>query len=80
MIITEYMANRSLDNFLRQNDGRLEAVQLVAMLRGIASGMKYLSDKGYVHRVSCKSSPFLSSYLLIAFLFAAGFGGAKCSR
>ncbi|XP_076320575.1 ephrin type-A receptor 4-like isoform X2 [Tachypleus tridentatus] len=50
MIITEYMDNGSLDTFLRSNDGRFQAIQLVGMLRGIAAGMQYLSDINYVHR------------------------------
>ncbi|XP_063065861.1 ephrin type-A receptor 5 [Engraulis encrasicolus] len=50
MIITEYMENGSLDTFLRKNDGQFTVIQLVGMLRGMASGMRYLSDMGYVHR------------------------------
>ncbi|XP_054745644.1 ephrin type-A receptor 4a-like [Anastrepha obliqua] len=50
MIITEYMENGSLDTFLRVNDGKFQTLQLIVMLRGISSGMSYLSDMNYVHR------------------------------
>lgn len=50
MIVTEYMANGSLDTFLRANDGKFTVIQLVGMMRGIASGMAYLADMSYVHR------------------------------
>lgn len=32
------------------NDGKFQLVQLAGMLRGIASGMQYLSEMSYVHR------------------------------
>uniref|UniRef100_A0A674N7Z2 Ephrin type-B receptor 3 n=1 Tax=Takifugu rubripes TaxID=31033 RepID=A0A674N7Z2_TAKRU len=50
LIITEFMENGALDSFLRLNDGRFTMTQLVGMLRGIAAGMKYLSDLNYIHR------------------------------
>ncbi|XP_028824287.1 ephrin type-B receptor 4b isoform X2 [Denticeps clupeoides] len=50
MILTEFMENGALDSFLRLNDGQFTALQLVGMLRGMASGMKYLSEMSYVHR------------------------------
>ncbi|XP_056292788.1 ephrin type-A receptor 8 [Pseudoliparis swirei] len=50
MIITEYMENGSMDSFLRRHDGQFTIIQLVGLLRGIAAGMTYLSDLGYIHR------------------------------
>uniref|UniRef100_A0A4W3HNM1 Ephrin type-A receptor 7 n=1 Tax=Callorhinchus milii TaxID=7868 RepID=A0A4W3HNM1_CALMI len=50
MIVAEYMENGSLDSFLRRHDGQFTVIQLVGMLRGIAAGMSYLSDLGYIHR------------------------------
>ncbi|XP_056145626.1 ephrin type-A receptor 6-like isoform X1 [Lampris incognitus] len=50
MMVVEYMENGSLDSFLRQHDGHFTVIQLVGMMRGIASGMKYLADMGYIHR------------------------------
>ncbi|XP_043541166.1 ephrin type-A receptor 7 isoform X2 [Chiloscyllium plagiosum] len=50
MIVIEYMENGALDAFLRKHDGQFTVIQLVGMLRGIAAGMRYLADMGYVHR------------------------------
>ncbi|XP_053548996.1 ephrin type-B receptor 5-like [Bombina bombina] len=50
MILTEHMENGALDAYLRQCEGGLSGLQIVSMLRGVASGMRYLSDRNYVHR------------------------------
>lgn len=50
MIVTEYMENGALDTYLKDHDDEIQSYQLVGMLRGIAAGMKYLSDMSYVHR------------------------------
>uniref|UniRef100_A0A8C6LA36 receptor protein-tyrosine kinase n=1 Tax=Nothobranchius furzeri TaxID=105023 RepID=A0A8C6LA36_NOTFU len=50
MIVTEYMENGALDRYLRDHDGEFTSYQLLGMLRGIAAGMKYLSEMSYVHR------------------------------
>ncbi len=42
--------NRCLFFLLQKHDGQFTVIQLVGMMRGIASGMKYLSDMSYVHR------------------------------
>uniref|UniRef100_A0A8D2ISV1 receptor protein-tyrosine kinase n=1 Tax=Varanus komodoensis TaxID=61221 RepID=A0A8D2ISV1_VARKO len=64
MIITEYMENGSLDTFLKKNDGQFTVIQLVGMLRGIASGMKYLSGMGYVHRDLAARNILINSNLV----------------
>ncbi|XP_037356436.1 ephrin type-A receptor 10 [Talpa occidentalis] len=50
MIVTEYMSLGALDGFLRRHEGQLVAGQLMGLLPGLASAMKYLSEMGYVHR------------------------------
>ncbi|XP_048585722.1 ephrin type-A receptor 4 [Nematostella vectensis] len=50
MIITEFLENGSLDNFLKSNDGHLTTLQLVEIGRGVAAGMAYLSEMNFIHR------------------------------
>ncbi|XP_033614749.1 ephrin type-A receptor 5 isoform X4 [Fukomys damarensis] len=64
MIVTEYMENGSLDTFLKKNDGQFTVIQIVGMLRGIAAGVKYLSDMGYVHRDLAARNILINSNLV----------------
>uniref|UniRef100_UPI0037E7B8BB ephrin type-A receptor 7 n=1 Tax=Semicossyphus pulcher TaxID=241346 RepID=UPI0037E7B8BB len=50
MIIVESMTNGALDSFLRKHEGQLSVMQLMDMLTGVASGMKYLTEMGFVHK------------------------------
>eukprot|EP00066_Takifugu_rubripes_P018310 XP_011607576.1 PREDICTED: ephrin type-A receptor 10 [Takifugu rubripes] len=50
MIIEESMSNGALDSFLRKHEGQLSVMQLMDMLTGVASGMKYLTEMGFVHK------------------------------
>uniref|UniRef100_A0A3Q1HLI4 Ephrin type-A receptor 10 n=1 Tax=Anabas testudineus TaxID=64144 RepID=A0A3Q1HLI4_ANATE len=50
MIVVESMSNGSLDSFLRKHEGQLSVMQLIDMLTGVASGMKYLTEMGFVHK------------------------------
>ncbi|XP_060947499.1 ephrin type-A receptor 7 isoform X8 [Limanda limanda] len=64
MIVIEYMENGSLDAFLRKHDGQFTVIQLVGMLRGIAAGMRYLADMGYVHRDLAARNVLVNSNLV----------------
>ncbi|XP_027129739.1 ephrin type-B receptor 4 [Larimichthys crocea] len=64
MILTEFMENGALDSFLRVNDSQFTPIQLVGMLRGIASGMKYLSEMSYVHRDLAARNILINSNLV----------------
>ncbi|XP_055075919.2 ephrin type-A receptor 7 isoform X1 [Misgurnus anguillicaudatus] len=50
MIVVESLTNGALDSFLRQHEGQLTVLQLVDLLSGVASGMKYLTEMGFIHR------------------------------
>jgi len=50
MIVTEFMEEGSLDQFLKDHEGKLTTLQLIGMIRGVASGMVYLSAINFIHR------------------------------
>ncbi|KAJ6663399.1 hypothetical protein lerEdw1_009478 [Lerista edwardsae] len=64
MTVMEYMENGVLDSFLRKHEGRLATSQLIDMLHGIASGMKYLTEMGYIHRSLTAHKVLVSGSLL----------------
>lgn len=49
---------------LQKHDGQFTVIQLVGMLRGIAAGMRYLSDMGYVHRDLAARNILINSNLV----------------
>lgn len=57
-------AEWSVVNVLQKHDAQFTVIQLVGMLRGIASGMKYLSDMGYVHRDLAARNILINSNLV----------------
>nr|XP_040144323.1 ephrin type-A receptor 10 isoform X1 [Ictidomys tridecemlineatus] len=77
MIVTEYMSHGALDGFLRQHEGQLVAGQLMGLLPGLASAMKYLSEMGYVHRGLAARRVLVSSGLLCKI---SGFGRGPRDR
>lgn len=46
------------------NDSQFTPIQLVGMLRGIASGMKYLAEMSYVHRDLAARNILINSNLV----------------
>nr|XP_012635377.1 ephrin type-A receptor 10 isoform X2 [Microcebus murinus] len=77
MIVTEYLSLGALDGFLRRHEGQLVAGQLVGLLPGLASAMKYLSEMGYVHRGLAARRVLVSSGLTCKI---SGFGRGPRDR
>ncbi|KAG8588311.1 hypothetical protein GDO81_005945 [Engystomops pustulosus] len=64
MTVVEYMGNGVLDSFLRTNEGKFSVAQLVGMLTGIASGMKYLTEMSYIHKCLAAHKILVNSNLV----------------
>ncbi|KAL0180758.1 hypothetical protein M9458_023164, partial [Cirrhinus mrigala] len=47
-----------------RHDGQFTIIQLVGILRGIAAGMTYLADLGYVHRDLAARNVLVNSNLV----------------
>ncbi|XP_063143510.1 ephrin type-A receptor 10 isoform X2 [Rattus norvegicus] len=77
MIVTEYMNLGALDDFLRHHEAELVTAQLMGLLPGLASAMKYLSEMGYVHRGLAARRVLLSSGLICKI---SGFGRGPRDR
>ncbi|XP_036301288.1 ephrin type-A receptor 10 [Pipistrellus kuhlii] len=77
MIVTEYMSHGALDSFLRRHEGQMVAGQLLLLLPGLASAMKYLSEMGYVHRGLAARRVLVSSGLVCK---VSGFGRGPRDR
>ncbi|KAJ1062988.1 hypothetical protein K5549_005017 [Capra hircus] len=63
MVLTELMELGPLDSFLRQREGQFSSLQLVAMQRGVAAAMQYLSNFAFVHRALSAHSVLVNSHL-----------------
>lgn len=49
-IITEYMANGCLLNYLREMRNRFQTQQLLEMCKDVCEAMEYLESKQFLHR------------------------------
>lgn len=49
-IITEYMANGCLLNFLRETRRRFQPAELLEMCKDVCEAMEYLESKQFLHR------------------------------
>ena len=50
VIITPFMENGSLDDFIRQKENFITIIQQIRICVGVACGMEYLTKIGFVHR------------------------------
>ncbi|GAA6077815.1 ephrin type-A receptor 7-like isoform X1, partial [Tachysurus ichikawai] len=64
MIVMECMTNGALDSFLRKHEGQFSVLQLVDLLSAVASGMKYLTEMGFIHRRLAAHNVLINSSLV----------------
>jgi len=57
--------------FMQSNDGKFTVLQLVGMLRGIASGMRYLAEVSFVHRVCLANDYYIMNNIRVLLFFSA---------
>lgn len=48
--LTWFMSLSSLSLSAQKHEGQLSVMQLMDMLTGVASGMKYLTEMGFIHK------------------------------
>lgn len=75
--IRELVCSPTLGLLLQQHEGQLVAGQLMGLLPGLASAMKYLSEMGYVHRGLAARRVLVSSGLVCKI---SGFGRGPRDR
>lgn len=64
LVVREVGRPASVACRLQKHDGQFTVIQLVGMLRGIAAGMRYLADMGYVHRDLAARNILINSNLV----------------
>uniref|UniRef100_A0A3Q2W8Q1 Ephrin type-A receptor 8 n=1 Tax=Haplochromis burtoni TaxID=8153 RepID=A0A3Q2W8Q1_HAPBU len=64
LLATPFLIFQFFCSFLQRHDGQFTIIQLVGLLRGIAAGMTYLSDLGYIHRDLAARNVLVNSNLV----------------
>uniref|UniRef100_A0A3B4FG65 Ephrin type-A receptor 7 n=1 Tax=Pundamilia nyererei TaxID=303518 RepID=A0A3B4FG65_9CICH len=64
LLATPFLIFKFFCSFLQRHDGQFTIIQLVGLLRGIAAGMTYLSDLGYIHRDLAARNVLVNSNLV----------------
>ncbi|XP_011512049.1 tyrosine-protein kinase TXK isoform X2 [Homo sapiens] len=64
-IVTEFMENGCLLNYLRENKGKLRKEMLLSVCQDICEGMEYLERNGYIHRDLAARNCLVSSTCIV---------------